>query len=316
MSHIVDSYLSPLCIDTRIVQVEPNRLAAVLRLSEGAVPKGISLVLMEILSVFNQQFSIKLSAAVSSVCDEVYALQDSYEEAVLLLNERFFEDNNSIFLNQTRSVENKKYDYKLENEIWCSIQENNFEKIKASVDRFIDEIRFLSYGYARLYIGQLIINILTFGISEFPEMDIQLIDIHKETMENLETISQAKEKILNLCRWVASHNSDTSNNDIIERTLCLIKNNYSNVSFSVNSVAEDIGLSIVYLNRIFRKNMGISFSSYLNNYRLNVACNLLSATNDSINHVCTMVGINNESYFYTLFKKKFGITPHQYRKKV
>jgi len=61
--------------------------------------------------------------------------------------------------------------------------------------------------------------------------------------------------------------------------------------------------------------MGQSYSTYLNNYRLNMACTLLCSTTLSMKSICNEVGMSNESYFYTLFKKEYGITPYQYRKK-
>ena len=53
---------------------------------------------------------------------------------------------------------------------------------------------------------------------------------------------------------------------------------------------------------------------YINEYRLNIATNLLETTDMSIREIAVKVGVNNISYFNKIFKKKFNLTPKEYRK--
>ena len=53
---------------------------------------------------------------------------------------------------------------------------------------------------------------------------------------------------------------------------------------------------------------------YLNNYRLSVASDLLTKTNDSVKTIAEKVGINDQFYFSKLFKAKYFKSPQQYRK--
>ena len=59
--------------------------------------------------------------------------------------------------------------------------------------------------------------------------------------------------------------------------------------------------------------MGVSFVSYLNDFRLNVAARLLSSNDYSILSVAENCGFFNLSYFNRMFKKKYGVTPGRYR---
>ena len=59
--------------------------------------------------------------------------------------------------------------------------------------------------------------------------------------------------------------------------------------------------------------MGVSFVSYLNDFRLNVAARLLSSNDESILSVAEHCGFFNLSYFNRMFKKKYGVTPGKYR---
>ncbi|MBK3497032.1 methylphosphotriester-DNA--protein-cysteine methyltransferase family protein [Viridibacillus sp. YIM B01967] len=68
-----------------------------------------------------------------------------------------------------------------------------------------------------------------------------------------------------------------------------------------------------HLHRTFKKIKGITPVEYIYQVRLNVAKEHLIKTNKTISDIAICVGIPNTSYFITLFKKKIGHTPAQYR---
>lgn len=68
-----------------------------------------------------------------------------------------------------------------------------------------------------------------------------------------------------------------------------------------------------HLQRTFKRVKGITPSEYLEQTRINKAINLLIHTNTQIAEIGFSVGIKNTSYFVTLFKKKIGFTPNEYR---
>ena len=69
-----------------------------------------------------------------------------------------------------------------------------------------------------------------------------------------------------------------------------------------------------YICRTFRKATGKTLTAYMNQKRLSLASVLIQNTNKSIETICYECGYNNMSYFYRVFKKTFGRTPHDFRK--
>lgn len=69
-----------------------------------------------------------------------------------------------------------------------------------------------------------------------------------------------------------------------------------------------------HLHRTFKKVMNITPVEYIQRCRINQACQELITSNHSMTAIGLNIGIPNTSYFVTLFKKKIGITPAQYRK--
>lgn len=67
-----------------------------------------------------------------------------------------------------------------------------------------------------------------------------------------------------------------------------------------------------YTSRLFKKEMGVSFMTYVIQKRIREARRLLAHTNQPINRIAARVGYENYSYFTRLFKR-VGMTPAEYR---
>lgn len=92
-----------------------------------------------------------------------------------------------------------------------------------------------------------------------------------------------------------------------------IQNSYSN-PITIKETAALCGFSESHFMKLFKDLTGMSFTSYLINYRLELAANQLTETNASIIEIATNCGFNNHSYFTRAFTKKYGNTPGSYRK--
>lgn len=83
---------------------------------------------------------------------------------------------------------------------------------------------------------------------------------------------------------------------------------------SIADAAQIIGYSESHFMKFFRANMGRSFISWLDDYRLSMAARMLKLSDDSILQVASDSGFTNLSYFNRSFKAKYKMTPRQYRK--
>ncbi len=83
---------------------------------------------------------------------------------------------------------------------------------------------------------------------------------------------------------------------------------------NVNVIAENVNLSTPAFCRYFKKQTNMTFTDFVNNYRINQA-KLLLLQNAGITEVCFQVGFESLSYFNKLFKKYIGETPSSFKKK-
>lgn len=84
---------------------------------------------------------------------------------------------------------------------------------------------------------------------------------------------------------------------------------------SLQEVAEHISIHPNYLSEMIRKKTGKSYVELLTDLRIKKALDYLLYASVSIKEIARLVGYNDSKYFTKIFKKHFGVTPTQYRRK-
>jgi AraC-like DNA-binding protein len=98
------------------------------------------------------------------------------------------------------------------------------------------------------------------------------------------------------------------------RQIILEQELYKNPDLKLNDLAQKINISSHQLSQLLNDNLGKSFAAYVNEYRINEACQLI-ANNSAIKLevIGYEVGFNSKSTFYAAFKKHAHTTPTLYK---
>lgn len=91
-----------------------------------------------------------------------------------------------------------------------------------------------------------------------------------------------------------------------------IEGNYMR-DLSIQEVSGRMGYSEVYFCKLFKQYFGVSFVSYLTDYRIRKACAFLKETDQSVRRIGCMVGYEDSNYFTKVFRRITGKTPTEYR---
>jgi AraC-like DNA-binding protein len=91
-----------------------------------------------------------------------------------------------------------------------------------------------------------------------------------------------------------------------------IDENYADAALCAQQIAGHFHVNRRYAASAFKDFCGISVKEYINRLRVRKAAELLRAGRGSIGSVIQSVGIDNETYFFSLFKKRLGTTPREY----
>jgi len=82
---------------------------------------------------------------------------------------------------------------------------------------------------------------------------------------------------------------------------------------SIDQLADEVGLSASRLAHLFREEEGKSIQSYVKERRLTMAAMFLVQTHDRISQIAYTVGFGDVSNFNHAFKRRFAMSPRQYR---
>lgn len=104
-----------------------------------------------------------------------------------------------------------------------------------------------------------------------------------------------------------------TDNGTFNEILAYIHHNYKR-NISLKECANAYHMNVSHISRMFKKYLGMSFTGYINNLKINEAKKLLKDSNLSIKEVADRVGYNNMNYFYKNFKNNTGMTPNIFKK--
>ena len=99
----------------------------------------------------------------------------------------------------------------------------------------------------------------------------------------------------------------------LKKVLAYIADNY-NSNITLDSLSRIAGMNPKYFCRYFRSMTDRTPIDYLNYYRIECACEMLSTKDISIREAAISCGFNDESYFIKTFRKYKEITPKQFMK--
>lgn len=93
---------------------------------------------------------------------------------------------------------------------------------------------------------------------------------------------------------------------------------FKDKNLSIETAADILGTNRLYISKAVNIYAGLSFASYVNNYRVNAAVRLLSDSENPlpIKAVADVVGYNNLPSFYSNFQKVTGVSPSKFRREI
>lgn len=150
------------------------------------------------------------------------------------------------------------------------------------------------------------------------ESAYQLSDIYiqeGEKLQNAEALNQMQyNMLLDFTRRVAQAQIPHDTTSDVFKSIQYIKQ-HTNQAISVSDVASYVGKSRSYLSRCFKKELGFQMNEFIMRCKLEEAKSLLTYTNKPISEISNYLCFSSQAYFQNVFKKKYGVTPNEYRKR-
>lgn len=102
--------------------------------------------------------------------------------------------------------------------------------------------------------------------------------------------------------------------DLIHKIHELIEREYHDHRLSLNMIADELGMSPVYISRLYKQLTMKGLTDQIAEVRMMKAKELLDGADLSIAEIAQRIGFTNSSYFHRVFKRYNGMTPNDYRR--
>lgn len=82
---------------------------------------------------------------------------------------------------------------------------------------------------------------------------------------------------------------------------------------SLQAVADHVGLSVSRTVHLFKEAFGVTMVQFLQEVRLKMACDRIRFSGMSLEEVAETSGFRSYSYFYRVFRSRYGMSPKEFR---
>lgn len=221
-----------------------------------------------------------------------------------------------FFKEITQSSEKEDYPYIIQREILSAISAHNKAFLRMSLLKFEEHVKKSPQKDRKNYFLRLIFEIYE---QTKTNDDFKDITIAPNAIKGIFECGNSKSAIEGILESVSfseqsqSQSKSASGSDFANRVMKIIEENYSNPSFCIQFIIEEIGLTAPYFGKKFKAEFQKSFNAYLLEYRLNKAVGLIMNTEYTNGKIASLCGFNSESYFVNIFRKNMGVSPKKYK---
>lgn len=256
------------------------------------------------------QGATKANAGYSKIYPGISGFAAAAKEAIAMRNAMFYADKPDASVPALCAEDEKLCKAKIEarqNEIIEAFCANRREKaialFKALID-YIGEVRLEDIIFIKNYVAMTAHRIYTH--SKTMELNIQNFEYQ---VQHCRFLGELRTLLEEFYSGMQAEDRYSAN---IRHAVEYLENNYMK-QISLADIAEKVYLNEEYFSRLFKKEVGVTFTDYLTDIRMRQAKRLITTTDTKICVIAEIVGIPNNKYFSLLFKKFFDTTPTQMR---
>ena len=139
---------------------------------------------------------------------------------------------------------------------------------------------------------------------------MELLNQYREFLCDCGSLAELNEW---LAKVLGSFVGDIDSSKVINKAKNFLKKHYAE-QIRLADLAEYMHISESHLSRIFKKNIGMSFTQYMISIRIEAAISLMNNTNLKVYEIAEKVGYQNVEHFSRIFKNITGKSPKEYMK--
>lgn len=156
-------------------------------------------------------------------------------------------------------------------------------------------------------------QLINIADSKYEQLN-SLVDMVYHSENNDEAFETIHKIFQNLCD-IVNERKKSHHRFLCNNILNYIKVNIADANLSLYVIAKEFNLSEKYLSDFFKEQTSYNFSHYIEDVRLSHAIKLLESSKKSIKDIAYDCGYAIINTFYRAFKRKYDMSPSEYRRK-
>lgn len=265
---------------------------------------------------------ISVSGFISSVAGNLYEISDAYNDVLELSKQRFLHGHGCILSSEKYSLlqgQDVLVDEELTNLLIEALKTQDYDEVMNIYNQIIKKVKNTNYD-SFIFVINFIISVIVNTIKLIEKrtgtsLDIDFLSFNRSVFK-CETLGEMDDIFKEMIREIIDGFENLKNNksdNVVEKVNNYIEKYYMHEAICTADIADHVGLTQRYLNRVYRQSTSSSISDYLKEVRLRQAAKLLKETDSSVENILDKVGWSTKEYFYICFKKQYGVTPGEYR---
>ncbi|NQX49873.1 response regulator [Paenibacillus tritici] len=280
-------------------------------------------ILEEICQNVQRFLKLTVTAGAGTVCKAPSMLFNSFGDALQALDYRLILGNNRVIWIEdveSRSSQMPAYDELAQQSLIRTIKLGTAQELREVVDELfggLDTAQVSTQDY-QIFLLEIITSILRVAKESGSETNdfigpglTSLSDMNK-----FNNMGEARQWIITVCsrlmNTIASERQ-SSYKQLIDQAKEYIRSHYEESDMSIGRVCQHLHISTGYFSSIFKKEMKMTFVSYLLQIRLEAAKELLRSTELKAFEIAERIGFADPNYFSFCFRKKYGQSPKEYK---
>lgn len=274
---------------------------------------------------FSVERFLKLTVTIGagSEVEQLSELAGSYEEAVKALDYRVILGGNKVIW--IEDVESRQYvplsmDELREKELVRCLKVGSDQELTDLLEELFSALADSKASYQDFQVY--LLEMLTSVIKVAKDVHVDLDKLFGEGAGFLGQFikfshaEEAKTWFLDVCmklKHSIASDRQSSYNKLVDEAKDYIMTHYGDNDISIARVCQHLHISTGYFSNIFKKETKTTFVNYLMGVRMDAAQDLLATTDLKAFEIAERVGFADPNYFSFCFRKKYGISPKEYR---
>ncbi|WP_152393467.1 response regulator [Paenibacillus guangzhouensis] len=300
----------------------------VLSMLQDADEHGLSQTTMEVMEEIrlnvHKFLKFTVTIGVGSIQYTVTELHASYPDAIQALNYRLLLGNDRVIWIQ--DVETRRHNPLILDEmkeqalircIKVGMAEEAQEMIQLLFHHFVEESAYSIQDF-QIYCTEILMAIIRvakdmevpleslFGSNQLPIAEITSCPSVHEARQWMTAVC------LRLMEQIAV-GRQTSYKKLVEEAKAYMKAHFAESDMSIQRICQHLHISAGYFSNIFKKEAKTTFVNHLLDLRMEAAKEMLRTTDMKAFEIAEQVGYSDANYFSFCFRKKFGLSPKDYR---